>query len=133
MFYASCPNACPMLIADIKRVDAQLDVATRNRTRVLLVSLDPQRDTPATMKDAALRQQVDLARWKLARAEPGREREIAAVLGIRYRPQADGEINHSSVLSVLTRSGVVDLRQEGLQLPPGPIVERLRALSRSNT
>jgi protein SCO1/2 len=126
MFYASCPMACPMLVADIQSLEAKLTKEERADLRVLLVSLDPDRDTPEALTEAQERYNLDTTRWTLTRTEEFHVREIAAVLGIQYRSLADGEMNHSSIITVLDRDGRIDAKLEGLQKDPEPLIAALR-------
>lgn len=128
MFYATCPAACPLLISDIKRLEQALDERTRAETRMLLVSLDPARDTVEAMAKLAEERELDPARWTLARIPEGDVRMLAAVLGIQYRFMPDGNINHSSVITVLGPDGVVAHRTEGLQRDVEPAAAVLRGL-----
>lgn len=112
MFYGSCPYACPLLISDIKRVLAELPPDARREARVLLVSFDPERDTPVKLKQLARAHGVDQAAWRFTRADAEQVRELAAVLGIKYRKLASGAINHSSVITLLDRQGRVRERLE---------------------
>src|SRR6185503_14701947 len=90
LFYASCPNVCPLLVASLRRVERELDSASRGKLRVLLVSLDPERDTPLILAGLAERHALDRSRWKLARPRPSDVRAIASVLGIPYRRLPNG-------------------------------------------
>lgn len=105
MFYTSCPNVCPALLAAIERIDAALSPPERARLRGLLVGLDPARDTPQALKAAAARHHLDPGRWTLARAAEPDVRRLAAVLDVRYRRLPNGEYNHSSVVSLLDAGG----------------------------
>lgn len=105
MFYASCPNACPMLIAAIRQLERQLEPAERRQLRVLMISIDPERDTAARLAAVAGRHQVDAARWRLVRVAAHDVRRIAAVLGIAYRRTEDGEFYHASLVSLLDADG----------------------------
>jgi protein SCO1/2 len=105
MFYGSCPHVCPMLISTIQRYELELPEASRGRLRVLLVSLDPARDTPAKLDEVAQRHRVDLARWTFARAEAPDVRRLAAALNIQYRQLPDGEFSHSTVITLLDAQG----------------------------
>ena len=107
MFYGSCPHVCPMLIATAQRYERELPEASRKRLRVLLVSLDPERDTPAKLAELAQRHRVDTARWTFARAEADDVRRLAAALGIQYRKLPDGEFSHSTVITLLDPQGRV--------------------------
>lgn len=125
MFYATCPSACPVLMEDIKRIESRLPPDALARTRVLLVSLDPGKDDPPTLKAAAERHAVDQSRWTLARAPDESVRELAVILGVKYRDRPDGEIDHSSAIYLLDESGVIVEKSEGLGQPADAIVARL--------
>lgn len=105
MFYGSCPHVCPMLVSTIQRYEREMSDASRGRLRVLLVSLDPDRDTPARLAEVMQRHRVDLARWTLARAEAQDVRRLAAALNIQYRQLPDGEFSHSAVITMLDEQG----------------------------
>ncbi|KFL36636.1 SCO family protein [Arenimonas donghaensis] len=114
MFYTSCRYVCPLIIDSAKGVEHALSPAERERLQVLLVSLDPARDDPAALKSVFDKRRLPGDRWTLARTEAGGVRRLAAVLGIRYRPLADGEFNHTSALVLLDAEGRVLARTETL-------------------
>ena len=105
MFYGSCPHVCPMLIATMQRYERELPEAQRGRLRVLMVSLDPARDTPAKLTEVAERHRVDLGRWSLARTDAVSVRKLAAALNIQYRQLPDGEFSHATVITLLDGDG----------------------------
>lgn len=127
MIYTSCTAACPMIISEMSAVEAALSPATRERMRYLLVSMDPERDTPAALADLAKRHNLD-DRWLLARTDEDGVRQISAVLGIRYRKLADGNYNHSAVLTLLDEQGVIAERIDGLGKPNEALVARAEVL-----
>jgi len=127
MFYATCPDACPLLIADLKRIERELSPHTRADLRIVLVTLDPEHDTPEALRALARAHGLDTSRWRLLRAPDDTVREIAAVLGIRYRQLPEGGFNHSSVITLLDASGVALARVEGVGQPLDALRERLRA------
>ena len=49
--YTHCPDTCPMALGNIDAALAQLDAGTRARIQAIFVTVDPERDTPAVMKD----------------------------------------------------------------------------------
>lgn len=131
MFYASCRDACPLLIADIRGVEASLPARVRAALRVVLVTLDPSHDTPMALQALATAHGVDGARWRLLRGSDDAVREVAAVLGIKYRRLSTGVINHASIITLLDRAGVVDARVDGLGQPTTDLVQRLLAIART--
>ena len=107
MFYASCDGVCPLLAFTLRRVEAALPASERERLLVLMVSFDPKRDTPEALRAFAKLNQIDRANWLLARADENDVRNLAAVLGIRYRELADGVFSHSAVITLLDADGVI--------------------------
>lgn len=105
LFYASCGYVCPLLIEQIRAIETQLDDAQKQRLRVLLISLDPERDTPEALATLARGRNLDLGRWTLARPQPRDLRTLSAVLKVQYRQLDDGEFNHSTVISLLDADG----------------------------
>jgi protein SCO1 len=127
MFYASCPDACPLLIADLQRIERELPQRVRADLRVVLVSLDPGRDTPEALLALAQARHVDESRWRLLRAPDDTVREIAAVFGIKYRRLPDGNFNHSSIITLLDGNGVVVVRDEAVGGPHAALMRGLQA------
>ena len=131
MFYASCPYICPLLIDSGKAVARNLTSAERKRVGIMLISMDPKRDTPAVLLSVAHERKLEPALWTLATPTLGDVRSIAAVLGIRYRLLADGEFNHTSALVLLDAEGRVLARTEQIGSQPDP--EFLTAVHRATT
>jgi protein SCO1/2 len=126
MFYGSCPAACPRIIDEILDLEAALPPERRARLRVLLVSFDAARDTPAALADLAKKRELPADRWLLAAANDRDARQLAAVLGVRYRRLDDGEFFHTSVFTLVDQGGRPAARVEGLGRDKGPILSRLR-------
>lgn len=114
MFYASCPKACPLLVNDIKRVLDALHPVEQQQIHVVLVSLDPTRDTPEVLRETMARRGLDRARWTLLRTTPEHTRGLASALGVRYRAQGDGTVDHTSKLVLLDQGGVIVTERDGL-------------------
>lgn len=49
--YTFCPDICPTTLAQLREVQRKLPPAQAQRLQVYFVSVDPQRDTPAQMKN----------------------------------------------------------------------------------
>jgi protein SCO1/2 len=105
MFYTSCQFICPLIVDAGKAIERQLTPAQQNRLGIVLISMDPERDTPAALRKIVASRKLDTKRWTLASPAPGDVRAIAGVLGVRYRQLEDGEFNHSTVLVLLDAEG----------------------------
>ncbi|MUV15769.1 SCO family protein [Noviluteimonas gilva] len=126
MFYTSCPYMCPLIVESGKGVVHALPPAERERIGMVLISIDPQRDTPAVLRETATKRKVDTTQWILAAPAPADVRKIAGVLDVRYRHLADGNFNHTSVLILLDAQGRIVARTE--QMGPKPDPEFLAAV-----
>jgi protein SCO1/2 len=113
MVYTHCTNTCPLIVDDLKRMERALPPADRAQAGFVLVSLDPSRDTPAQLHEWAGHTRLDPARWTLLTGGEDGVRELAALLGIRYRREAGEEFSHSNAYLVLDRRGRIVYRHDG--------------------
>ena len=127
MFYGSCPHICPMLISSIQQVEGQLADDEREDLRVLMISLDAERDTPESLAKIADERSVDDSRWTLATADANDVRKIAAALRIRFRKLEDGNFNHTSEMILLDAQGREITRSDKLGRPEPEFVQAVKA------
>jgi protein SCO1 len=120
MFYTSCRYICPLIIDSAKAVEHSLSPAEQKNLSILLISMDPARDTPEALMFIAKKRKLDTSRWTLARTDANGVRTIAALLSVRYRVLSDGEFNHTSALILLDAEGRVLARTETLGSKPDP-------------
>lgn len=114
MVYTHCTATCPLIMSDLKRIEAAIPEEDRDRVGFVVVTLDPVRDTPQRLETWGKGSLLDFSRWTLLTGEDGDIRELAASLGVRYQPHESGEVAHSNVISVLDEHGVIRHRQRGL-------------------
>lgn len=126
MFYASCPAACPLIIDTLRATEKQVPEAQRADLRVLMISIDPDRDTPAELKKLAEQRRIDTSRWTLARTDDATVRTIAALLNVQYRELPNGEFNHASILTLLSPQGEIVASSPKLGTPDEALLARLR-------
>ena len=126
MFYSSCPAACPLIIDTLRATEKDLAPAQRAGLRVLLVSIDPERDTPAALRALADQRHIDTTRWTLARADADTVRTLAALLNVQYRQLPGGEFNHSPVITLLSPAGDIQASSLKLGTPDPALMARLR-------
>ncbi|WP_159016638.1 SCO family protein [Cognatiluteimonas profundi] len=129
MFYTSCQFTCPLIVDSGKAIEHALGPASRGQVGLLLISLDPRRDTPAALRRVVKERELDLARWSLASPRPQDVRDVAGVLGVRYRQLANGDFNHTSGLLLLDREGRIVARTDKVGTVPDP--EFVKAVRRS--
>jgi protein SCO1/2 len=120
MFYTSCQYICPLIVDSGKAIEHQLTPDERKRIGITLISMDPARDTPKALSAVVAKRKLDTRRWTLASPRKDDVRQVAGVLGVRYRELADGEFNHTSALVLLDADGRVLARTETMGSKPDP-------------
>jgi protein SCO1/2 len=105
MFYTSCQFVCPMLVDALRDTESKLTPQERAKLGVLLVTIDPARDTVAVLKRTAEQRELDPAHWTVARTDAKTTRKLAAVLGVQYRALPNGDFNHTTDLILLDADG----------------------------
>ena len=126
LFYASCPAVCPMIVDTLRATERELPAEERANLRVLMISIDPERDTPAALAGLAATRRIDTSRWTLARADESTVRSIAALLNVQYRKLPGGEFNHSTVIALLTPQGEIETSSSRLGTPDPALLAKLR-------
>jgi protein SCO1/2 len=96
--YTNCPDICPASMAAGAQALNALTPEERAKTRMIMISVDPERDTPAKLKDYAAFFHSDML------GVTGTPAEIALVAKsfgagyVRHPPGADGKyaVDHSA-------------------------------------
>jgi len=114
MIYTSCKAACPRLVADIRNIESRLSEKIKPDVKFLLVSIDPEVDTPARLKEFAIANKMDGGQWEFLRSTEENTREFAAVLAVNYKKIAPLDFSHSNIISVFNAEGELTFQQEGL-------------------
>jgi protein SCO1/2 len=131
MFYARCQVACPILVHDMKRVEAALSPDLRAQTGFTLLSMDSERDTPGALR--AWRKQHDLPsdRWTLVNGKPDDVQEMAALLGVKFKKDALGQFSHSNLITVLDPNGEIVFQYSGLNQEIGGLTNAIERAIRN--
>lgn len=108
--FTYCPDICPATLTDLARAMEALGEQARE-TQVIMISIDPERDTPRRMAEYARAFHADFLGLSGA---PDEIAAIAGPLGVYYekRPDATGEnytMAHTSTVTVIDREGYVRL------------------------
>jgi protein SCO1/2 len=114
MIYTSCKAACPRLVADMRNIESRLSENIKPNVKFLLVSIDPEVDTPARLKEFAITNKMDGGQWEFLRSTEENTREFAAVLAVNYKKIAPLDFSHSNIISVFNAEGELTFQQEGL-------------------
>ena len=128
LFFTACEFSCPVIVNDLRRIQAALPGSLRDRVDFLLVSMDSQRDTPQVLRAYRERQKLDTAHWTLLRGKPDDVRELSALLGVNYREDSRGQFAHSNLITVLNPQGEIIHQQSGLNHDPAPSIAVIQSV-----
>ncbi len=111
--YTHCAATCPLLVHEMKTIAQRLDASVPSDVAYVLVTLDPERDTPEQLQKFAKAHGLSPAQWTLLRGSPESIRALAASISVGYRDQSDGQIAHANLLTILNKQGEVAAQVPG--------------------
>lgn len=114
MIYTSCKAACPRLVADMRHIEEQIDQKLKKNVKFILVSIDPEVDTPKRLKEFSIENKMTDDQWVFLRSNEEQTREFAAVLAVNYKKISPIDFSHSNIISVFNEEGEMVFQQEGL-------------------
>jgi protein SCO1/2 len=113
MIFTHCASVCPRIVEEMKAIRDSLPIPVRKQVGGVLVSFDPDRDTPAQMKSYAAQRQLD-DHWELLRGSDDQVRELSMVLNVKYQKLSGGNISHTGNIYILDRDGNIVQSVDGL-------------------
>jgi protein SCO1/2 len=125
--YVNCPDVCPVSIAAGAGALNALSPAERERTRMIMISVDPERDTPAALKTYVAYFHPQMLGAVGTAAETAAVAKQFGAGYVRQPTRADGgyAVDHSSQTYVVDREGrLLDM------LPLGTPAEKIAATVR---
>ena len=114
MIYTTCKAACPRLTADMRNIEEKIPADLKNEVQFVLVSIDPENDTPTKLKEFAKENFIDNQHWTLLQGTESGVREFANVLAVKYKQISPLDFSHSNIISVFNPEGELVHQQEGL-------------------
>ena len=129
MIYTSCQAACPRLAADMRAIEKQIPEAEKENLKMVLVSIDPETDTPERLKKFAVENEMDSNPWIFLRGSEADTREFAAVLAVNYKKISPMDFSHSNIISVFDKRGELVYQKEGLGVDHKKTVNKILELA----
>ncbi len=101
--YVFCPDVCAVHLDTVARARSQLDPATAQKVRTVMVSVDPERDTPEALNAylSVFDPSFEGARGSLATTEA-----VASGYGVYFASTGD-TVDHTSTLLGIDTDGVL--------------------------
>ncbi len=99
--FTSCATACPLLTAEMARLQAHVRAAHLDeRVRLLSISVDPERDTPERLRALGERHGADPRLWRFVRGPEQALRRVVvdALKQVMDRQPDRGEVDGFTIL-----------------------------------
>ena len=107
--FTSCPDVCPILTSKLSGLRTQL-LPQRQQIRIVSISVDPEKDTPAVLKEFAQQQGADYSDWRFLTGPLAKLREVVVQGFKQSLDRGDGSphgIMHGSHLVLVDRKGMI--------------------------
>ena len=128
MGYTICKDLCPAIVLDMTWIERHLKPESARKVRFAFFSFDSEADTPERLNLYAQAHGLDLDRWSLFESDDDSVRDLAAALGVHYRPDGQGGFNHSALITLLDADGVIVFQQSGVEATSAEFLDRLETL-----
>jgi len=128
--YASCGDTCPLLTAKMAVLQTRLGADFGERVVFVSITVDPQRDTPAALKQYAQGHGADLRGWVFLTGTPAEIRAVAQGYGVYYKKSARGDVDHTFLTSLIDSRGTLRVQYLGVRFDPDEMLRDLQSLMR---
>ncbi len=125
MIYTACKSACPILIGEMKNIEANVRQKTSGKVKYVLVSIDPSNDTPENLRKVKKAYGMTGDQWLFLRGTDETTREFANVLAVKYKQISPVDFSHSNIISVFDTGGKLVHQREGLNVDSGETIEKI--------
>ena len=126
--YTSCADTCPLLTAKMAGLQTRLGMDFGAKVFFVAITVDPEQDTPATLKRYAETHGVDLAGWAFLTGIPSEIREVARQYGVVYKKRPRGDVDHTFLTSIVDTNGTLRVQYMGVRFAPDEFLRDLQSL-----
>jgi len=121
--FTNCEGACPLMTHKLTVVRDSFEGKIGKPLQFVSLSIDPERDTPAAMKEFAKQHNADHAGWTFLTGKPEHLENIIKRLG-QYAPDIE---SHSTMMLAGNVNAAHWVKIQPYEMPP-QIVEKVRLL-----
>lgn len=110
LIFTSCKGVCPLLINDLKLMSYKLTKEQQKNVKFLLISIDPEYDTPKVLTEYKVKMKLD-DRWTFLNGKDADVTEIAAALEFQFKESKTEKFTHSSSVYLMNEKGQIVAKQ----------------------
>lgn len=126
--FTQCTDVCPVLPQILARVDEHLSPAQKAQSAFVGISIDPQRDTPARLRQFIAERELDATRWTLLTGSVPELARAADDYGVVVHPDPRLDFVHNTVFVLIDGAGQLRTEFHGLATPAQEIAKAALAL-----
>ncbi|MFO1068863.1 MAG: SCO family protein [Geminicoccaceae bacterium] len=127
--YTGCPDICPLLTQKLAEVQDALGPLFGRDVVFVSITMDPQADTPAVLKDYAESLGCDPAGWAFLTGSADEIARAASAYGVFFARTPSGSIDHNALTSLVDRAGRLRVQYMGTAFDPAELERDLRSLA----
>jgi protein SCO1 len=126
--FTTCGSTCPLLTSKMVQVQHQLGTDFGAKIAFVSITLDPEHDTPEMLKLYAEAYEADPDGWSFLTGDPAAVRDVVRRYGVFAAKTDDGGIDHTSLVSIIDRRGILRVQYMGVSFDPGEFRSDLLSL-----
>lgn len=131
--YTHCQSVCPAITANMKTISQELP--ENSPVRMVLISFDPMRDTPAVLKKYMRKYELDADRFTMLTGDSTTVYSLMDQIGIRAKVTRDSSMtgmgymfNHTNQINLVDAEGRIRGEYGGSMVPPEEVIADLEKL-----
>jgi protein SCO1/2 len=137
MVYTHCPDICPMTTHNMHLVEQKLSEELKDKVKFVIISFDPNRDTPNVLKKFAEIRDLSFKSWTLLSGDLINTKEVMLKFGVKAIPtdssyDAAGELSynviHTDRISLIDQDGRLRANYKGSTADINMILEDIEYL-----
>ncbi|MFZ1280967.1 MAG: SCO family protein [Ignavibacteriaceae bacterium] len=138
MVYTHCPDICPMTTHNMFLVEEKLTDDLKDKVKFVVISFDPNRDSPAVLKKFAEIRDLSFKSWTLLSGDEQNTKEVMLKFGIKAIPadssyDENGELSynviHTDRISLIDPEGRLKANYKGSTAKIETILEDIKYIS----
>ncbi|MEX0995105.1 MAG: SCO family protein [Balneolaceae bacterium] len=136
--YTNCPDVCSFITANLHKIYDEME--DPGQTRFVLVTFDPERDTPEVLKNYASSFDMDQSPFLFLTGEPDEIESMMKRMSVRTQVSYTKEtetgdslyfLNHSDKILLLNEQGQLVMEYGGSMTPANMVIEDLTSILQS--
>jgi protein SCO1/2 len=116
--FTGCTSTCPVLTPMMSQVQDRLGRDFGTKVVFASITIDPEHDTPELLKSYAQMYGADVAGWSFLTGAPPVIADLARRYGVFAGKDAHGDVEHSTLTSVVDQRGIIRVQYLGVRFDP---------------